>query len=139
MKKNFFVICIVVCNISFSSDDIKQGLFIGESANWFKKECSIEIKLVEKQSPRFGKYKEYDIITKKADEYFSFTASADSAQIMIETGELGTSNGSDTAGQILEVTIDPYGSPVSYKVIDYFTVFGFSKKKTVIDCHSLEK
>ena len=138
MKKSIVCFVLFLSFAAHASNFLTEGTLDGKMGMFFKKKCSMDIELVEKTSQMLGKYKEYEITARMKNENIKFLGSLSSAEIAIESGELGTANGSDTSGTILTVELDPEGTPLSYKVIEHLTLFGFSRNKTIINCKNLQ-
>ena len=134
MKTVFLGLLAMSSTLAFASGPLKSGSFEGQTNGVFKKSCSINIELVEKESRRFGKYQEYKITTASQAQSLIFSASLDSAETAMNYGELGTSNGSDTSGETLNVVLSPEGAPLSYKVVKYSSVFWRTSEKVLINC-----
>ncbi len=134
MKAVLIGLLAISSTLAFASGPLRTGSFEGQTNGVFKKSCSINIELVEKESSRFGKYKEYKITTVSEEQSLNFSAGLDSAEIAMNYGELGTSKGDDTSGETLNVLLSPEGAPLSYKVVEYFSVFWRTSKKELVNC-----
>ena len=133
--RKFFVGLALLCPVLGFASPLKSGEFIGKTSALFAKACSVSINVVQAESPRFGRYSQYEIKTAGNGREVVFHASLEAGAQAASYGELGTANGSDTSGQTLSLIVNAEGSVTSYKVVEYFSLFWHTKQKEIIHCH----